>query len=131
MSGRRISGQELHERIASGDLDDPLAFLNSVMQGEDPREVAAIYSLVMGIDRDSGGDIPRGIWTTVVTHVKKYCKCPPVSVTESLAAGKALAEYLHPKRKHVETSTDGLPAEVQPLTEDEVTLFLEKFNDAC
>ena len=67
----------------------------------------------------------------MVDLVRAFYKYSPVSLSESVAASKTLAEYLHAKRKQVEiTNGDGNSnGSNTPLTEEEIILFREKFND--
>ncbi len=132
MSYKPLSVHQLRELINKGEAKDPLVFLESVMNGQDPRRLSRLYELVMEIDNFNDGDIPKSDWNEVVELVTDSYRYHTVSMKESLTASRTLAEYLHPKRKQVEVSgsTDGKGnSSNQPLTEEEIELFKEKFND--
>lgn len=117
---------------STGDkLGDPLDFLRAVTAGYDPRSVSKIYELVNEIDNFSDGSPSKSDWAEVVDHVNQYHKHKAVTVAESLTASKALAEYLHPKRKQVENidKSNANQAYNDPLSEDEILTFKEVFND--
>jgi hypothetical protein len=123
--------EKLRDLIRKGDIVDPLVFLESVMTGQDPRKYSSIYNLVMEIDSFSGGDLSKGDWAEIVEHVTNHCRYKQVSLGESINASKTLAEYLHPKRKQVELTdgSDNSGGSNSPLTEEEIELFKEKFNE--
>lgn len=132
MSHKPISISELRDLINKGEAKDPLIFLESIMNGQDPRRLSSIYELVMEIDNFTGGDISKSDWNEIVDHVTSRYKYHTVSMRESLTASKTLAEYLHAKRKQIEVSSlanDNGDGSNQPLTEEEIELFKEKFND--
>lgn len=124
--------EELRGLIKKGEAKDPLIFLESVMNGQDPREYSTLYDLVMEIDEFSNGELTKEDWNEVVDHIMTRFKYKTVSLGDSINASKTLAEYLHPKRKQVElTGSGSTTGSVQdsPLTEEEIHLFREKFND--
>ncbi len=101
------------------------------MTGQDPRKVAGIFKLVMEIDSFTGGDLEPSDWNELVDYVTNHHQYKTVSLIESTSAAKTLAEYLHPKRKQVEKidATLGSNVASNPLSEEEIELFKEKFND--
>lgn len=114
-----------------GKVKDPLLFLESIMSGQDPRELSKVYSLIMDIEEFLDGEPPsRNDWMEVVDLVSNTYKFRTVSASESVGAAKTLAEYLHAKRKQVDVNNGANgPDLVEPLTEDDIDLFKEKFND--
>lgn len=131
MTHRAISVEELRDLINKGQAQDPLIFLESIMNGQDPRKLSGIYKLVCDIDDFSGSEPSRDDWYEIVEYVTSHLKYHHVSVGDSMSAAKTLSEYLHAKRKQVEV-TGGAgqvadPAQ-HPLSEEEIELFKEKFN---
>jgi len=132
MQPKPLSIEDLRDLINKGEAKDPLIFLESVMNGQDPRRLSSIYELICEIDSFNNGDLSKSDWSEIVDHVTSHYKYHTVPLSDSLAASKTLAEYLHAKRKQVEINggqggtTD--PAN-QPLTAEEIELFREKFND--
>ena len=122
---------EDEDSTSDNKLGDPLAFLSAITAGYDPRSVSKVYELVNEIDNFSDGSPSKSDWAEVVDHVNQYHKYKAVTVAESLNASKALAEYLHPKRKQVENIDKGKgnQAHNDPLSEDEILTFKEVFND--
>ena len=123
--------EELRDLIHKGEAKDPLIFLEAVMNGQDPRKFSGIYKLILEIDSFTGGDITPADWSELIDYVINHAKYNPVSLGESTNAAKTLSEYLHAKRKQVEKidvdlATNGSST---PLTEEEIELFKEKFND--
>lgn len=132
MPNKPLTISQLRELVNKGECKDPLVFLESVMTGQDPRQLSSIYELIMEIDSFCDGDVSKDDWHEILDHVMTRFKYKTVSMADSMNASKTLAEYLHPKRKQVEisssTSSSGDPSS-HPLTEDEIDLFKEKFND--
>ena len=132
MTRKHLDIEELRTLINEGKSKDPLVFLESIMNGQDPRELSEIYKLVCEIDDFCGGKPTQSDWNEVVDFVMKLYKYRPVSLGESINASKTLAEYLYAKRKQVDIGGADLgvadPTK-QPLTEEEIELFKEKFND--
>lgn len=120
----------LSDKNQSGDSkSDPLSFLESVMKGQDPRGLSSIYELVTAINDFT--ELSESDWEEIVAEVTDNLKHQPVSLSESLNAGKTLAEYQHAKRKHIELKDGGtisLSAHNMPLSIEEIELFKEKFN---
>ncbi len=131
MPTKPLSIDQLRELINTGEAKDPLIFLESVMSGQDPRRMSSIYELIMEIDSFTNGDLAKEDWSEIVDHVMTNFKYHVVSMNESTSAAKTLAEYLHAKRKHIELSGQGGDSGVvnHPLTDDEIELFKEKFNE--
>lgn len=131
MNKNPLSIEELRELIHKGEAKDPLVFLESIMNGQDPRKLSSIYDLVMEIDDFTGGDIGKSDWNDILDHVTTRFKYNTVSLAESVGASKTIAEYLHAKRKQIETvdSNNEANPNANPLTEDEIIIFKEKFND--
>jgi hypothetical protein len=132
MPHKPLTVKDLRELIHEGEAKDPLVFLEAVMNGQDPRRLSSIYELVMEIDSFSDGDISKGDWYEIVDLVMNNFKYHTVTLSESITASKTLAEYLHAKRKQVEVNGAGsgpVSAADNPLTEEEIELFKEKFND--
>lgn len=132
MTPKPISIDQLRDLIHKGEAKDPLVFLESVMNGQDPRKLSRVYELVCEIDEfNSSEDIPRSDWNELVDLVMSEYRFQTVSLSESGSAARTLAEYLHAKRKQVEMSdrsTSNNPGD-NPLTEEEIELFKEKFNE--
>lgn len=124
--------EELRNLILKGEAKDPLIFLEAVMNGQDPRKLSDLYLLVSEIQAFSDGDISKEDWYEVLDMVNSRYRYRDVSLAESVAASKTLAEYLHAKRKQVEVTdgnSKGSDPSAHPLTEEEIELFKEKFND--
>lgn len=132
MPHRPLTVVELRDLIKKGEAKDPLIFLEAVMNGQDPRKLSSIYELIMEIDEFSGGEVCKEDWNEIVDHIMTRFKYSTVSMGDSMNASKTLAEYLHPKRKQVEItgSASGVGSVPDnPLSEEEIYLFREKFND--
>ena len=133
MSSVPLTIDDLRDLIHKGESRDPLVFLEAVMNGNDPRNLSSIYELVCEIDSfTEDGDISKEDWYEVIDHVTKRFKFSNVSLNESVAASKTLAEYLYPKRKQVDINggnSASSEAHSSPLTVEEIELFKEKFND--
>ncbi len=131
MTSQPISIDGLRDLINKGEAKDPLIFLEAVMNGKDPRRISSIYELIMEIDGFTNGELAPEDWSEIVDHVMSRFKYHVVSLVESTSAAKTLAEYLHPKRKQVEIKGGGIggTVDLQPLTEEDIELFKEKFND--
>lgn len=132
MPNKPLTISQLRELVSTGESKDPLVFLESVMNGQDPRKLSSIYELIMEIDSFCDGDVSKDDWNEILDHVMTRFKYSTVSMADSMNATKTLAEYLYPKKKQIEMSdgngSAGDPSS-HPLTEDEITLFKEKFND--
>ncbi len=127
-----IKLDELRELIQEGKSRDPIVFLESIMNGQDPREFSKVYQLVTDINDFGNGSVADTDWKELVEFIEDNFKYSDVSLGDSLVAGKTLAEYLHPKRKQVELTGNGqvsISADSVPLTEEEVITFKEAFND--
>ena len=131
MSSNPISIDQLRDLINKGEAKDPLVFLESVMNGQDPRRLSDIYRLVLEIEDFRNGPPTESEWAEVVDLVISRFKYHSVSLGESSNAAKTLAEYMYAKRKSVEVNGAGGEgsASSAPLTEEEIELFKEKFNE--
>ena len=132
MSHQPISIEQLRDLINKGEVNDPLVFLESIMNGQDPRKLSRIYELVCEIDDFKQDQVSNEDWNELYDLVFNNYKYYTVSLADSIGASKTLAEYLHAKRKQVEVrgaeGSSGDPAN-NPLTEEEIILFRERFND--
>ena len=132
MPNKPLTISQLRELVNQGECTDPLVFLESVMTGQDPRKLSSIYELIMEIDSFCDGDVSKDDWHEVIDHVMTRFKYKSVSMADSMFERKRVHEYLHPKRKQVELTgglNGGASVDNDPLTEDEVEMFKEKFND--
>ena len=132
MQNNPLTIDQLRHLINKGEAKDPLVFLEAIMNGQDPRRLSSVYELIMEIDSFTNGEITKGDWNELVDHVSTKFKYYPVSISESINAAKTLSEYLHAKRKHLEINGDinsKADPNSNPLTEEEIMLFKEKFND--
>ena len=123
--------EQFRDQIHEGNASDPLIFLESVMNGYDPRKFSGIYKLIMEMEDFTGGEITPADWGELVDYAVTHAKYHSVTLNESTSAARTIAEYLHAKRKQIEkvdpnSSSDGSST---PLTEEEIILFKEKFND--
>ena len=123
--------EELREMILKGEAKDPLVFLESVMNGQDPRKLSSIYELIMEIDEFSDGEISKNDWNEILDLVRSTYKYHTVSLADSLNASKTLAEYLYAKRKQVDVNNTQISNDNSnaPLSAEEIELFKEKFNE--
>ena len=132
MSTKPLTVHQLREMINDGDLKDPIIFLESVMNGQDPREFGELYQLVVDIEDFCEDGVPSSSeWAEVVDLVITRFKYRSVGMNDSMVASKTLMEYLHPKKKQIEATTITQSSNHQdnPLTEEEIIMFREKFND--
>ena len=132
MSNQPLTVEDLRGLINKGQAKDPLVFLESVMNGSDPRQISRLYKLVTDIHDFSDGDPDPSDWAEIVDTVITDLKFRPVAIGESITAAKTVSEYLYAKRKQVDTGggTSGTgDAHNDPLTEEEIELFRERFND--
>jgi|GEM_PF-5556933 len=123
--------EQIRELIHSGEIVDPLVFLESIMQGQDVRRASSLQKLILKIDAATDGYISKDDWEDIIDEATFGSNYGNVELSASLLAGKTLAEYLHPKRKQIELGDIGAAgaADNEPLTELEILLFKEKFND--
>jgi hypothetical protein len=132
MTTKPLTVEDLRGLINKGQAKDPLVFLESVMNGSDPRQISRLYKLVSDIHDFSDGDPDPSDWAEVIDIVLTDYKYRSVGLTESITAAKTVAEYLYAKRKQIDTSTSGSGSNDpsnDPLSEEEIELFKEKFND--
>lgn len=132
MQHKPLTVKDLRALIHEGEAKDPLVFLEAVMNGQDPRRLSSIYELVTEIDSFCDGDISKSDWHDIVDLVMNDFRYHTVTLSESITASKTLAEYLHAKRKQIELNGGDptiISAHDDPLTEEEIMLFKETFND--
>lgn len=132
MPHQPISIEQLRELINKGEAKDPIIFLESIMSGQDPRRFSSLYNLIEEIDSFTNGDITPADWSDIKDIVYTKYMYHIVPLEDSISASKTLAEYLHPKRSRIEmqnTNSNETNANNTPLTEDEIELFKERFND--
>jgi len=132
MSNQPLTVEDLRGLINKGQAKDPLVFLESVMNGSDPRQISRLYKLVTDIHDFSNGDPDSSDWAELIDIVLADYKYRPVGLGESITAAKTVAEYLYAKRKQIDTNggnNSGSDPGSNPLTEEEVELFKEKFNE--
>lgn len=111
--------------------EDPLIFLESVMLGQDPRALSDLYMLVNDINDLTDGSPSESDWAEVLDTVQKYYKYQPVALNQSLAAGKTLAEYKHPRKKQIEHVDDNnqIAKLSVELSDEEIERFKKVFNE--
>lgn len=130
----KLSITELRERIESGEILDPIVFLESIMSGQDPRKLSNVYTLAEEIQDLTGGELEVSDWEEMLECIRETIKFEPVSLQESQTAAKIIAEYLHPKRKQVDVtggSGDCKSSGISPLTKEELITLRDTFNDLC
>ena len=111
----------------------PIVFLKTVMDGKDPRKNSNIYKHLLHIENLYGVDTPPPAgsyeWAEMVDMIKMEYQGAPVTLQESSAAVKQLAEYMHSKKRNIQIKSDvNITNEVTTLTKAEVILFDKKFN---
>jgi len=132
MKHKPLTIEDLRDLINKGQAKDPLIFLESVMNGADPRKISSLYKLVAELHEFSDGEPDPSDWAEIVDIVLSEYKYRPVALGESMMAAKTMAEYMYPKRKQVDLnggSGDGGDVSQNPLTEEEIIIFREKFNE--
>jgi len=121
--------EEFRELIHNGEASDPLIFLESVMNGQDPRRYSEVYQLALDIDDFSGGCPGPEEWAEIFDIIRTLLKYKPVSLSESTTAAKTIAEYLHAKRKQVETKNlNGEQAQPSKLQKAEIRAVLSIYE---
>lgn len=110
--------------------NDPLVFLKAIMDGNDPRKSSQLYNMITGHYEDNFGEPPTvEEWEEIVEYVEENCKNENVSIALSRQAAQTLMEYKHAKKKHGTGSSDAdSAAELPPLTEPELELFMDWFD---
>ncbi len=128
---KNITVDEYRERIASGELIDPLIYLESIMGGQDLRGHSQIYKLALEIDDLTGGEPSPEDWRELLEAIETRCKFEFVPQERSVKAAQTLAEYIHPKRKQIDfnDNTEKGGEKSMELTESEIQLFKETFNE--
>lgn len=112
-------------------VPEPVEFLAQVMAGHDPRRLSAIYEMVLALEQQYGESLPdEWDYLELIFKIKERYQFAPVVLNESFTAARQLLEYTHAKKKQVEHSGSVLDADaISPLTDEEVELFMEKFNE--
>lgn len=114
-------------------VPEPVEFLAQVMAGHDPRHLSDIYQMILDFEEEHGENELPDQWDYIelVIRIKEKYQFFPVVLEQSFDAAKRIMEYTHAKKKQVDHSgyiiTDS--ADIAPLTEKEVDLFMKKFND--
>ena len=125
-----IDVEQYKELISKGKLVDPLIFLESLVNGTDLRNTSQVYDLVIEIDEMTDGEPTPDDWEEVVNMVRWNYKQEKVKIAVSQRAAEKLAEYIHPKVKPDEANNGtGVATRLEPLTEDDIDIFKEKFNE--
>jgi len=127
-----ITIEQYKKAMNEGRLSNPLLFLESVSQGADTRRVSRVYKLVCEIEEFEGETISQSSWEELRKLIHEEFEFGIVSLSESITAAKTLAEYLYPKRKQVDISNNDSTTRSGSsinLTEEEIELFKEKFNE--
>ncbi|PHS61205.1 MAG: hypothetical protein COB09_18630 [Thalassobium sp.] len=109
----------------------PLEFLATIMSGRDPRRNSNIYTHLKLIQDHYQDDAPPShshYWEDLVYMIENEYEEAPVTLQESQAAAKQIAEYVHSKKRNVQVSGELTVQKVQPLTSKEVRLFQKKFD---
>lgn len=111
----------------------PIVFLKNVMDGKDPRKNSNIYKHLLAIEGiyGEGTPPPPGSyeWAEMVDMIKMEYQSAPVTLQESSAAVKQLAEYMHSKKRNIQIKAEVTGTmEVTALTSAEVSIFNKKFN---
>ncbi len=126
---KSLNIEEFRELIHQGEASDPLIFLESVMNGQDPRRYSEVYQLALDIDDFSGGCPGPDEWAEMFDKIRVLLKYKPVSLSESTTAAKTIAEYLHAKRKQVETKNlDNEQGQPAKLSKKEIRAFLKIYE---
>ena len=129
MPHKKITIEEFKTMIKNGEAEDPLLFLEAIMNGKDPRKSSRLYDIITEIN-NAGGMPDLNDWSEIVNIVLNEHDCEEVTIGESITASKSLAEYLHAKKKQIEmNATVGEGGSTKPLTESEIELFKEVWND--
>ena len=109
----------------------PLEFLTTIMAGKDPRRNSNIFNHHRLIQDHYGDDAPpthSHYWEDLVYMIENEYEEAPVTLQESQAAAKQVAEYVHSKKRNIQVSADLTIQKVQPLTSKEIRLFQKKFD---
>lgn len=101
-----VTVPEFLDACEAGKTVDPLKFLELVMAGVDPRYLSEICKLLDTFSYDYDGRPSVDDWHTLTNLIEAKYRLEPVELKESLNAGKDLANYMHPKRKHVDMNAE-------------------------
>ncbi len=122
--------EQFRDQIHAGNASDPLIFLESIMNGQDPRRLSDIYKLALDIEEFGDGVPTPEEWADLFDLIRTACKYHTVSLSESSSAAKTCAEYLHAKRKSIENidgNRDTISAD--PLSKKEIKTFLKIYEE--
>lgn len=127
----KLSIEELRERIANKEAADPIVLLESLSTGFDPRRTSQIYTLVEELNEFNDGVPSKSDWEEILKLVRSRYKSETVYIETSMSAAKTLAEYLYSKKNRIDISGSHTfdDASAVPLTEEEIQLFKEVWND--
>ena len=130
MQNRKLKIEELRELINKGEASDPLVFLESVASGSDPRSTSQLYEFINEINEFNDGAPPdQDEWEEILNYIHIYHRYQTVSLNESITAAKTMAEYVHAKKKQIDTNINVESKKLNlELSEEEIELFKEKFN---
>lgn len=124
MPGENINIEDLRELINAGICVDPLVSLEAYASGQDPRSISELYTYITDLHDLNNGPPDADDWAEIVDMVQEY-KYKPVPLETSLKASTVLAEYLHAKRKQIET-VDKNSVGIQDIKLDEFDIELVK-----
>lgn len=132
---KRLTIEKYRKAVAAGTLKDPLIFLDGIMNGSDLTEVSEIYEFVGDICAFNEEGMPTDAeWKKVVTLIRERMRYDVVKVSDRLRAAERLAEYIHPKLKTEESGASKVQkeggGEFTPITEEEIVMLREKFNES-
>lgn len=132
MDSKKLTTKQFRQMIENGQASDPLIFLEALMNGQDIRKTSKIHEMVSDIV-DFNGDEPPSPdeWRELVEAIDKEFRYDTVGLSVAFQAAKTLAEYIHPKLKNLNVSGEIANGErlSTALTEEEIELFKERFND--
>lgn len=124
---KKLKIEQYRRAVSAGQLKDPLIFLDGLMNGDDLTEKSRLYEYVSNLE-----DLPNGDeWDDILRLIRAHLQFDAVKISDRLRAAERLAEYVHPKIKTEEKSTtvENTGGSFEPLSEEEITLFREKFNE--
>lgn len=126
----KLTIPQLREAIKKGESTDPLAFLEAVMHRQDPTCMSSIHNLANDINDLNDGPPNKKEWKQLLKLIDKYCRYRVSSSTEANNAARVLVEYMHPKRRSIETTNLNVNANLadNPLTKPEINKLLKEWN---
>lgn len=132
MESKKLTTKQFRQMIESGQASDPLIFLEALMNGQDIRKTSKIHEMVSDIVDFNGDEPPNADeWRELVEAIDKEFRYDTVGLSVAFQAARTLAEYVHPKLKNLNVSGNLANGEnvASDLTEEEIELFKEVFND--